>query len=163
MQEPTPSATLAASQPLDLRAKALAFVDQFEAEAGHGQSLDERRQSILAALEQDGSYTHTPQELAFGARLAWRNNSRCIGRLYWETLQIRDCRDLTSADDMFEALVEHARLATNGGKLKPYITVFRAREPGRPGIRIWNPQLVRYAGYRQADGSIVGDPQHVAH
>src|SRR5580765_7781224 len=126
MQQPPPNAAVARSQTptVDLRSKALAFLDQFEAEAGHGQPLDDRRAVILDSLERGGGYTHTPQELAFGARLAWRNNSRCIGRLYWETLQIRDCRDLTSADDMFDALVEHMRLATNGGKLKPYITVF---------------------------------------
>ncbi len=32
--------------------------------------------------------------------------------------------------------------------------------PGQPGIRIWNPQLIRYAGYRQPDDSIIGDPLH---
>jgi len=28
----------------------------------------------------------------------------------------------------------------------------------RIGVRIWNPQLIRYAGYRQPDGTILGDP-----
>ncbi|MFD2354446.1 nitric oxide synthase oxygenase [Nonomuraea ferruginea] len=26
-----------------------------------------------------GSYTHTSEELEFGARVAWRNSNRCIG------------------------------------------------------------------------------------
>lgn len=30
-------------------------------------------------LSRSGRYAHTPTELAFGARLAWRNHGRCIG------------------------------------------------------------------------------------
>jgi nitric-oxide synthase len=42
------------------------------------------------------------------------------------------------------------------------VTVFAAAEPEEKGIRIWNTQLIRYAGYRAADGSILGDPGEVA-
>lgn len=38
------------------------------------------------------------------------------------------------------------------------ITVFPQRTDGRHDYRIWNHQLISYAGYRQSDGSIVGDP-----
>jgi nitric-oxide synthase len=41
------------------------------------------------------------------------------------------------------------------------ITVFAPQAPDQPGIRIWNPQLIRYAGYQQPDGSILGDPAQV--
>lgn len=41
------------------------------------------------------------------------------------------------------------------------ITVFPQRAPGRGDFRIWNSQLVRYAGYRQQDGSVRGDPANV--
>lgn len=41
------------------------------------------------------------------------------------------------------------------------ITVFPQRTPGRGDFRIWNSQLVRYAGYRQQDGSVRGDPANV--
>lgn len=41
------------------------------------------------------------------------------------------------------------------------ITVFPQRVPGRGDFRIWNSQLVRYAGYRQQDGSVRGDPANV--
>jgi len=57
-----------------------------------------------------------------------------------------------------KVLVDHVRFATNGGKIKPLLTVFAARNAGIRGIRIWNSQLIRYAGYRQSDGSILGDP-----
>lgn len=39
--------------------------------------------------------------------------------------------------------------------------MFPQRTPGRGDFRIWNGQLVRYAGYRQQDGSVRGDPANV--
>ncbi len=51
------------------------------------------------------------------------------------------------------------RHATNGGDLLSVITIFR---PGDPQIRLYNSQLVRYAGYRQPDGSFIGDPANAA-
>mgnify|MGYP006139879027 CR=1 FL=1 len=41
---------------------------------------------VANALIKDGHYDHTPEELAYGAKLAWRNQARCIGRLYWDSL-----------------------------------------------------------------------------
>lgn len=35
-----------------------------------------------------GLYEQTHAELAFGAQLAWRNASRCIGRIQWSKLQV---------------------------------------------------------------------------
>src|SRR6188508_2049425 len=43
----------------------------------------------IAAL---GTYTHTKLELIHGARMAWRNASRCIGRVYWRSLVVLDRR-----------------------------------------------------------------------
>lgn len=110
---------------------------------------------IKSEVERTGIYWQSFDELA------WRNSTRCVGRSYWNALEVRDHRDLEKPQEIFESLVEHVRLATNGGRIKPMITVFAPREPGKPGIRIWNEQLIRYAGYRQADGSVVGDPQYV--
>ena len=39
--------------------------------------------------------------------------------------------------------------------------MFAPDRPGEPGPRIANEQLVRYAGYRLANGSVVGDPRNV--
>jgi nitric oxide synthase oxygenase domain/subunit len=38
-------------------------------------------EEVRAQIERYGTYAHTEAELAFGARAAWRNSSRCIGRL----------------------------------------------------------------------------------
>lgn len=41
------------------------------------------------------------------------------------------------------------------------ITIFPQRTDSRHDFRVWNPQLVSYAGYRQPDGSIIGDPVNI--
>lgn len=120
----------------------------------------ERMAAIEAEVELTGTYRHTRDELEYGAAVAWRHNTHCIGRLHWRKLVVRDMRQLERAEDVFGELVEHVRLATNGGHILPMITVFAAEAPGAPGMRIWNPQLIRYAGYRQPDGSMIGDPLH---
>lgn len=38
------------------------------------------------------------------------------------------------------------------------LTVFPQRQSGRRDFRVWNPQLIAYAGYRADDGSVTGDP-----
>ncbi|MFD9792692.1 nitric oxide synthase oxygenase [Streptomyces sp. NPDC059070] len=118
--------------------------------------LAEIREEIRAT----GTYRHTSEELVFGARVAWRNSNRCIGRLYWRSLRVRDLRHLTDAEPVAEACAEHLRRAANGGRIRPLITVFAPEAPGRAAPRIWNEQLIRYAGYRTADGSVLGDPRN---
>ena len=100
-------------------------------------------------------YRPTTEELVFGARLAWRNSNKCIGRLFWHTLEVYDRRDLIDEQEIFESLVEHLRFATNLGKIRPTISIYETER-----VRIWNHQLVRYAGYEE-DGRVVGDPHSV--
>jgi nitric-oxide synthase, bacterial len=123
-----------------------------------GRDVRSRLTDIEAELTRSGTYRHTVDELEHGSRVAWRNNTRCIARFHWRTLQVRDMRDLEHEDQVFDAIVEHLRLSTNRGRIRPLITVFPPHQPGGDGWRIWNPQLIRYAGHRQPDGSIVGDP-----
>jgi nitric-oxide synthase len=123
--------------------------------------LEPRLHAVLASIERTGTYVHTHTELEFGAKVAWRNSSRCIGRLYWRSLKVRDRRGIHSADGVFGELVHHLRVSTNGGRIRPTITVFGPARPGQDGVRIWNEQLVRYAGYRQPGGAVVGDPRYV--
>ncbi len=41
------------------------------------------------------------------------------------------------------------------------ITIFPQRTDGKHDYRIWNPQLISYAGYRSSsDGTVIGDPQN---
>lgn len=89
---------------------------------------------------------------------AWRNSARCIGRSMWEGLELLDARGANRHDEVFEACLQHLNYSTNGGRIRSTITVFDPVLRGERGIRIWNSQLVRYAGYRLADGSVLGDP-----
>lgn len=134
------------------------YINLFHTECGFLAETPGRLAEIQAEIERTGTYQHTGAELTYGARLAWRNNTRCIGRLHWQTLVVRDLRHLTTAEEIFQALLDHLRFATNGGKIRSTMTIFAPASPGQEGIQIWNPQLIRYAGYRQSDGSIVGDP-----
>jgi nitric oxide synthase oxygenase domain/subunit len=68
---------------------------------------------------------------------------------------------VNSAKEMFEAICDHLRYATNGGNLRSTITIFRHRTKANSDFRVWNVQLIRYAGYKQSDGSIMGDPDSV--
>lgn len=107
-----------------------------------------RLEMVKEEIRQTGTYQHTTEELTYGAKVAWRNSNRCIGRLFWQTLQVIDEREAHSAEDVFTALERHVAFAYNNGKIRPLITVFRPS-----GIRIQNHQLLRYAGYRAT-----GDP-----
>jgi nitric-oxide synthase, bacterial len=119
-----------------------------------------RLAEIKAELQHNDTYWQTNDELTYGAKVAWRNSVQCIGRIFWQSLTVRDLRHLSTAEEIFMALVQHIQLATNGGSIRPTITIF-APDRSEKGIRIWNPLLIRYAGYRQPDGSIIGDPAQV--
>ena len=41
---------------------------------------DARSLEILRSIEHKGTYEHTPEELQYGARVAWRNASKCANR-----------------------------------------------------------------------------------
>ena len=49
----------------------------------------ERREQVMCDIEAQGFYELDVKELNFGARTAWRNSSKCIGRKYWKKLQVR--------------------------------------------------------------------------
>ena len=121
---------------------------------------EERLCQVRADVERFGTYWHTREELLHGARMAWRNNSRCIGRLYWQSLRVRDRRRVMTADGIAAECVAHLRETITEGRVRPTLTVFHPSGPRRPGPRIWNEQLTRYAGHR-VGGTVVGDPRNL--
>jgi len=137
------------------------FIRQFYLEMNL-EHVEYRLAQIESEIRSKGSYTHTPDELLFGAKIAWRNSNRCIGRLFYESLELLDRRDLNSSDDIFQAIVEYLDHASNGGRIKPTICVFKPKDPvTNEQVTIWNNKLIRYAGY-QIDDTIIGDPEEVA-
>src|SRR5215469_4879981 len=137
------------------------FVVQFHNEYQAGPP-DRRLRKVRHQVETTGTYWHTAAELEFGARVAWRNSARCIGRLYWQSLHVRDRREITAAGDIAAESVAHLREATNGGRIRPVITVFAPDGPAAPGPRIISAQLIRYAGHEAAGGTVIGDPASTA-
>ncbi len=157
----TPGARPATASRTDPR-EALDFLRQYFRENDVPRPEQIRRmRDISFEIERTGTYRHTEQELVWGARVAWRNASRCIGRLYWNSLRVRDLRHVKTAAEVAEGCFEHLRGSWRGGRLRPTITVFPAELPDRPAVRIWNDQLIRYAGYRDEQGRTVGDGQYL--
>ena len=67
-------------------------------------AFDERWLEVSENININGFYELTLDELIFGARTAWRNAARCSGRSQWESLTIRDCRHVTTVEEMFLGL-----------------------------------------------------------
>ncbi len=127
-----------------------------------GKYWTSRLDEIESEIERTGGYQQTYEELAFGAKLAWRNHARCIGRLYWRSLEVLDCRQVTSMREAAARLEDHLRFAFNEGSIRSTISIFPARTNRDSPILIHNPQLLRYAGYPGASGRTLGDPQNLA-
>lgn len=66
------------------------FLNQYYTSIKRVNSLghEKRFEEIKTELNSRGTYTLTQTELIFGAKLAWRNASRCIGRIQWSKLQV---------------------------------------------------------------------------
>jgi nitric-oxide synthase len=134
-----------------------AFLEQFHAETNPAYPLRRRLRRVRAEIERTGTYVHTEAEVEFGAKVAWRNAARCIGRLYWHGLHVRDRRAVHTPSAVADECAAHLRACTRGGRIRSTITVFAPDRPGQPGPRIVNDQLVRYAGHRTSTGGIRGD------
>ncbi len=142
-------------------AQAEEFLALYHGETGRP-GLAPRVAEVRTQIARYGTYQHTEEELEFGARAAWRNANRCIGRLYWRSLRIRDRRHVGTPEGIAAQCAEHLREAWNQGRIRPVITIFAPDTPQRRGPRIHNDQLIRYAGHLRADGAVLGDPMNVA-
>ncbi|CAM4144961.1 nitric oxide synthase [Bacillus cereus] len=125
------------------------------------QLIEERMKEILIEIEKTGTYEHTFEELVHGSRMAWRNSNRCIGRLFWNKMHILDAREVNDEEGVYNALIHHIKYATNDGKVKPTITIFKQYQGEENNIRIYNHQLIRYAGYKTEMG-VIGDSHSAA-
>ncbi|NXD23279.1 NOS2 protein, partial [Spelaeornis formosus] len=154
----------------DLLPQAIDFIKQYYSSFKEPKIKEQlgRLEAVTKEIETTGTYQLTKDELSFAAKQAWRNAPRCIGRIQWSNLQVFDARDCKSAKEMFEHLCRHIQYATNNGNIRGVpvpgrsaITVFPQRTDGQHDFRVWNSQLIRYAGYQMPDGSILGDPAAV--
>lgn len=108
-----------------------------------------------------GTWYQYPNELEYGLRASWRNARRCIMRSEHENLALCDLRRAQSSREMARTLAKGMQKAFNRGHILPTVFVFPPRMPGKRGPMIWNRQIMAFAGHRQKDGSILGDPANV--
>ena len=140
----------------------MAFIRQYYHETGANESkMQQRLAEVLAAINRDNVYHHTAEELAFGARVAWRNHARCIGRLYWQSLEVADCRTITEPAAIAERITEHLREAYNGGRIRSKISIFKSVEDQQLPTTIENNQVLQYAAHMQSDSCVIGDRQNL--
>jgi nitric-oxide synthase len=121
----------------------------------------DRCREAMAELTRTGTIRQTVEEITVGAQQAWRSNARCVGRAMWPSLKMVDARHVRTAHELAEACYRYLGEATNNGAIRPMIMVGPPRQPDGEGFEIVSPQLVRYAGYRNGDGTVTGDPAHV--
>ncbi|SCL12994.1 nitric-oxide synthase [Micromonospora nigra] len=145
------------SDPATLLTDAQAFLTRYFHETERA-GLRSRLTRMRREVEASGTWWQTADELAFGARLAWRNAERCIGRARWSALHVRDLRGCNRAHQIRTELENHLNFSTNGGAIVPMISIFAPASTGEPAVRIRNPQLIRYAGWTDAHGNVTGDP-----
>ncbi|WP_026675093.1 nitric oxide synthase oxygenase [Alkalihalobacterium bogoriense] len=143
-----------------LLSEASQFIELCYEELQLEKKIPARLDEIKWEINKKGFYTHTLEELHYGAKLAWRNSNKCIGRLFWNSLHVIDARDANTTEEVYKALCEHIEYASNGGRLIPTITIFAPKQNGKEKVRIWNHQLIRYAGYETSAG-IIGDPASI--
>uniref|UniRef100_A0A8U7PAC7 Nitric oxide synthase n=1 Tax=Corvus moneduloides TaxID=1196302 RepID=A0A8U7PAC7_CORMO len=147
----------------DLLPQAIDFLKQYYSSFKEPKIKEQlsRLETVTKEIEATGTYHLTKDELTFAAKQAWRNAPRCIGRIQWSNLQVFDARDCKTAKEMFEHICRHIQYATNNGNIRSAITVFPQRTDRQHDFRVWNSQLIRYAGYQMPDGSVLGDPASV--
>lgn len=69
---------------------AKSFFDQYylSIKRLHSPAHELRWKEVETSIELEGTYDLRETELIFGAKLAWRNAPRCIGRIQWSKLQV---------------------------------------------------------------------------
>lgn len=141
------------------------FIKDCYLEMGYSpECIGKRIMQIREEVMSCGTYAHTKEELVHGAKMAWRNNGHCVGRLFWPSLEVIDERHSNTKEEVLGALLHHIQLATNKGRIRSVMTIFAPEDAqGQQPVRIWNHQLIRYAGYANIkdDKGIIGDPASV--
>lgn len=144
------------------REEACAFIRQFCHETGQVDGyLGSRIAKVRRGIAKSNYYEHTPEELAFGARVAWRNHGRCIGRLFWESLEVADCRHIEKPAAIAARMQDHLKEAYSDGRIKSMISIFAPVKDDVLPCTIESNQMTQYAGYVNEDGTVVGDRQNI--
>lgn len=119
---------------------------------------DRRWSQILASIRATGTYELSSEELEHGAKVSWRNAPKCPNRSKWEELTVKDCRGITTNEEAFHNILDLFEESITSGATITRMAVFPAKGSNQvQGPRIWNGMLLRFAGYRLEDGTILGN------
>jgi nitric-oxide synthase len=143
-----------------VHAEAEEFIRAFHHARPKAGQVEARLAQVREEIMATGTYRHKPTELAYGARLALRDSGWCPANVPWRGLLVRDLRQVRDAAEVAAQCVQHLRMSTNEGAVRPMVSVFAPDTPWRPGPRIRNDQLVRYAGYAEP-ARVLGDRRYV--
>lgn len=136
------------------------FLRQWHDESGTP-GFTARWRHLSAEIAATGTWQPTSDELTYGARVAWRNAGRCLGRARWSSLIVRDRRHTTTLPTLLQELTAHLDEATNNGRVRSVLTVLApATAIAAAPLRIISPQLARYAAWH-TDGGVIGDPANL--
>uniref|UniRef100_A0A2K5S104 Nitric oxide synthase 3 n=1 Tax=Cebus imitator TaxID=2715852 RepID=A0A2K5S104_CEBIM len=146
--------------PEQLLSQARAFINQYYSsiKRSGSQAHEQRLQEVEAEVAATGTYQLRESELVFGAKQAWRNAPRCVGRIQWGKLQVFDARDCRSAQEMFTYICNHIKYATNRGNLRMGMETQPVRGPrdegSAPGAPLpaHSPQLCIQHGWTPGSG-----------
>lgn len=142
--------------------EARAFVRRFHRELGMDEQTGaSRERTVVRELRRFGWYEHTPEELAYGARLAWRHSGRCIGRLHWKSLDVVDARSIHEPADVAAVMFSHLDTAYSEGKIQSLITIFEPVKKEKLPTHIESRQALQYAGWFRPGSPVLGDPLNV--
>ena len=94
-----------------LEQKAKDFLKLCYSELNQDHLFDKRWNEVSASIKSKGTYELLDFELNYGTKVAWRNSNKCIGRLFWRSMNVFDCRSLNSPEDIFQALFKHVSKA----------------------------------------------------
>ena len=71
------------------------------------EEMSQRRSEVEISINKFEYFELTLQELKHAVQYAWRNATKCVGKIWWETLTLRDCRYIQSVEEMFDTICEH--------------------------------------------------------
>ncbi|MFI7677111.1 nitric oxide synthase oxygenase [Actinophytocola sp. NPDC049390] len=157
---PVPAPARARPRAQSLYDEAEEFLRAFHHARPKAGQVEARLAKVREEIAATGTYRHKPAELAYGARLALRDSGWCPANVPWRGLLVRDLRQIRDSAEVAAQCVQHLRMSTNEGAVRPMVSVFAPDTPWRPGPRLRNDQLVRYAGYAEP-GRVLGDRRYV--
>ncbi|GAB6897047.1 nitric oxide synthase oxygenase [Kineosporia succinea] len=138
----------------------MASVCGFSAEDLSYSARSARVNELMLEVGPGRTFTVLPNEMQFWVRYSWINSDRCSGRqhaLQQAVIQYRP--EVRGAVDMLRAAVDHANMAMNAPvPPQTVITVLGGPvAPGELGPMFVTEQMLRAAGYHQAEGGWSGD------